>query len=198
MSAAPKYRLKTGSNAEKPDMNWSQAQETITMLALAVAQIESTLTDGSQSVGDLTDSFTTIVSDAEKIRKAVDGITPETIGTVKETVDAAVGDISQRIHKAVIAFQFYDRISQKLDHVCNSMEDLGNLIGNPEKLCNPKAWTGLQNNIKDSYSMEAERLMFEYILRGHPIEEALEVYRHHFKQESEQKDDGIEDSVEFF
>lgn len=200
VSTATKYHLRTGSNASNPDMNWSQAQETITMLALAVAQIETTLTEGSRSVGELTESFTTIAKDASHIKKVVSEITPDTIGTAKESVETAVEDISSRIHQAVVAFQFYDRISQKLDHVCDSMEHLGKLISDPEQLCNPRSWSSLQSNIKSSYSMEAERLMFEYILRGHPIEEALEVYRHHFLQEREQREqtnDG-EDSVELF
>ena len=39
-----------GSSSVNPDLDWSQIKETISMLCLAMAQIETTLTDSSKSV----------------------------------------------------------------------------------------------------------------------------------------------------
>ncbi len=64
-------------------------------------------------------------------------------------------------------------------------------------LYNPERWHALQEQIKNSYTMDAERIMFEHILRGHSIEEALEIYRHHFKLTEARKDEG-DDDVELF
>ena len=64
-------------------------------------------------------------------------------------------------------------------------------------LYNPERWHALQERIKNSYTMDAERIMFEHILRGHSIEEALEIYRHHFKLTEARKDEG-DDDVELF
>lgn len=46
------------STAARPDLDWSQARETIMMLKLAVAQIAMVLQESSGSVDVLTHSFT--------------------------------------------------------------------------------------------------------------------------------------------
>ena len=70
-------------------------------------------------------------------------------------------------------------------------------MNDPSALYDPQRWHALQEKIKSSYTMEAERIMFEHILRGHSIEEALEIYRHHFDNaEQGKKQDG--DEIELF
>ena len=44
--------------------------------------------------------------------------------------------------------------------------------------------------------MEEERLMFEHIMNGASVSEALEIYRHHFEQAAKKDDDS--DEVELF
>lgn len=187
-----------GSSAHNPDLDWSQIRETITMLALAVAQVESSMTDGAQSVSTLTESFTRMATYVKKIRNTTTKVTPENLDQFKKVISATAEDLEDDVQEAVIAFQFYDRISQRLEHVCNSLDRLGGLISKPESLYNPQEWTNLQNLIKSSYTMEAERIMFEHILRGHSIEEALDIYRHHFNTQEEGKDEDTGDDVELF
>ena len=92
------------------------------------------------------------------------------------------------IQGAVVAFQFHDRTTQRLDHVCKNLDRLGVLISSPESLYNPEHWKAFQDQIKGSYSMESERIMFEHILQGQSIEQALQIYRHHFEEsEKEEK-----------
>ena len=43
-------------------LNWSQIGETLTLLALAVAQIDTSMKEGNDSVDTLTHSFTSIAS----------------------------------------------------------------------------------------------------------------------------------------
>ena len=184
-----------GSTSHNPDLDWSQIRETITMLALAVAQVESSMTDGTQSVNTLTDSFTRMADYVKKIRVVTQKVTPEKLPHFKNVIENAATRLEEDVQNAVIAFQFYDRISQRLDHVCKSLDQLGGILNNPSALYDPQRWHTLQEKIKGSYTMEAERIMFEHILRGHSIEEALEIYRHHFdnaEQGKEQDGDEIE------
>ena len=186
-----------GSSAHNPDLDGSQIRETITMLALAVAQVESSMTDGEQSVSTLTASFTKMAEYVKKIRDVSQKITPDKLEKYKQVIATTAEDLEENVESAVIAFQFYDRISQRLDHVCNSLDRLGGIISNPENLYNPEKWKHLQDSIKSSYTMEAERIMFEYILRGHSIQEALSIYRHHFEQEEANKNPD-DDEIELF
>lgn len=45
--------------------------------------------------------------------------------------------------------------------------------------------------------MEAERIMFEFIMRGGSVKEALEIYHHHFI-EKQHHDDSTNDEIELF
>ncbi len=166
------------------------------MLALAVAQVESSMTDGAQSVDTLTQSFTHMAHYIKKIRTVTQKVTPDTLQTFQEVIESTAITLEENVQDAVVAFQFYDRISQRLDHVCKSLDQLGGLINDPAALYNPSSWHALQENIKSSYSMEAERIMFEHILRGHSIQDALEIYRHHFNKGEEPSEDG--DEIELF
>lgn len=56
------------------------------------------------------------------------------------------------------------------------------------------AWRSVQEDIKSSYTMAAERIMFEHIMRDHNVAEALDIY-HQFKKNKEESfntDDDIE------
>lgn len=187
-----------GSSSENPDLDWSQIRETITMLALAVAQVETSMSDGAQSVSTLTESFTRMATYVSKIKNTTTKVTADNLPQFKQVISSTAADLEGDVQEAVIAFQFYDRISQRLDHVCRSLDQLGGLISKPESLYNPQEWNNLQNQIKSSYTMEAERIMFEHILRGHSIEEALEIYRHHFEQSEAGHDDETDDDIELF
>lgn len=199
MKSGKRYDISQhGSSVDNPDLDWSQVRETITMLALAVAQVESSMKDGEQSVSSLSASFTEMAEYLSKIRTLTHKVTPQNLDRYKSVIDETTGNLEANVQNAVIAFQFYDRISQRLDHVCHSLDQLGSLISKKDSLYNPDSWKQLQDKIKSSYTMDAERIMFEHILRGHSIEEALEIYRHHFDQQDQGKDQQSGDEVELF
>lgn len=191
-------QVKTGSSSDSPDLDWSQVKETITMLCLAVAQIETTLTDGTQSVGKLTEAFISIVDRITDISDCAHRIQDEHHKEEKAYIIATSQDIKNQVQESVIAFQFYDRISQRLDHVTGSINHLRALIGNPNQLYNPASWSQLQQEIRNSYTMEAERIMFEHIMQGASVDEALEIYHHHFELEKNKTQDDTDDEIELF
>ena len=188
----------TGSSSQSPDLDWSQVKETITMLCLAVAQIETTLTDGTQSVGKLTEAFISIVERISDISDCAHRIQDEHHKEEKAYIIETSQEIKNQVQESVIAFQFYDRISQRLDHVTGSINHLRALIGNPNQLYNPASWSQLQQEIRNSYTMEAERIMFEHIMQGASVDEALEIYHHHFELEKNTAQDDSGDEIELF
>jgi hypothetical protein len=162
----------TPSTSENPDLDWSQVRETVLMLDLAIAQISSTLVDGDESVSTLADSFTSMVGNAEMIKLAADNL-PDS--GEKDTIMQNCQAVSAEMNKAIVAFQFYDSMTQRLEHVSKSLEVLGQLVTDPAQLYNPYAWRGLQEKIKSKYTVESERLMFEAIRNGQSVEEALKI-----------------------
>jgi hypothetical protein len=158
------------STSFNPDLDWSQVRETVMMLNLAVAQIAHSLQDGDESITSLGDSFTTMVGNIEMARLAASKLDPS---PENETIMSNCSVALAQIQQAIIAFQFYDRLSQRLSHVAKSLDSLGNLVSDQSRLYNPYEWRGLQEKIKSRYTLESERRMFEAILNGTSVDEAM-------------------------
>ena len=179
------------SSADKPDLDWSQVRETVQMLNLAVAQISGTLHEGDESVNHLASTFTSMVGNVETANIAAENL-PDS--TEKETIRSNCQAVAKEMQNAIIAFQFYDKLTQRLGHVADSLHVLSNLVSSPEQLYNPYAWRGLQEKIKSNYTVEGERAMFDIILSGRGVDEALALAKQ-IREEAEQQDD---DDVELF
>jgi hypothetical protein len=160
------------STAAKPDLNWSQVKETVLMLNVAVSHIERTMRDGDESINTLVETFTSLVGKAQTIKKAA-GNLPET--DEKSTILGNCKDISSKVNGAIVALQFYDKLSQRLSHISHSLGSMAELINNPEQLFNPYEWHGLQEMIKSKYTNETDRAMFDAILNGSSVEDAIKM-----------------------
>ena len=175
------------SRADNPDLDWSQVRETILMLNLAVAQIELSLRNGNDSVTCLGDSFTAMAGDVEMIRAAADAL-PDCVST--DTISERCSRVSEQMQDAIIAFQFYDKMTQRLSHLSNSMAALATLVNTPTELYNPYAWRSLQDKIKSTYTVPSDIAMFEAILTGCSVEDALKASEQ--ATQERQDDDDIE------
>lgn len=176
------------STSENPDLDWSQIRETVMMLNLAIAQISGTLKDGDDSVAALADSFTTMMGNVEIAHLAAEELAES---TEKETIIKNCNLVTSEMQHVIVAFQFYDKLNQRLSHVSGSLDVLGKLVSDPGKLYNPYEWRGLQKKIQSKYTVESDRQMFEYILSGHSVEAALEMAKQ-AEQSAKQDDEDIE------
>ena len=168
------------------------------MLYLAVCQIEATLTDSNGSVDTLTQSFTTLASHNSDIsKKILDVVTPSDLDEFKEDIIETASQMNANISASVRAFQFYDRVNQRLDHVARSLEKVSGVMTDETSLHEPEAWRRIQNDIKNSYTMDAERIMFEHIMDGGSIENALVIYQQHIDKTRSHPRDDVDD-IELF
>ncbi len=179
-----------GSDARHPDLDWSQVRETILMLELAVAQIETAMKDSDGSVGVLADSFTAMMDSIRQINDEVRAL-PEDAKTAgpHQIISGHCEDVISRMQSVIIAFQFYDKLTQRLNHVSRSIDSLAGLISTPARLYSPEEWRALQELIRSKYTMEEERRMFDAIMRGMNISQALAVY-HTAMQEKKRREEG--------
>lgn len=181
------------------EQNWSHVKETINMLYLAVCQIEATMTDSNKSVDTLTDSFTKLATHTSDVSAQVQDLSRvDELEAFKSDIATTATELNNNISSSIQAFQFYDRVCQRLDHVARSLENVSSLMSQENSLQNPEEWRRLQLKIKNSYTMEAERIMFEYIMRGGSVGEALDIYRHHFDKEQDKSPDVDNDEIELF
>lgn len=173
--------------------------ETVNMLYLAVCQIETTMTEANTSVDTLTQSFTHLAGHTRHVSGQIKEISKiEDLEVFKKDVTQTADEIQTNISRAIQAFQFYDRVCQRVDHVARSLEKVSRLLEDDRNLNNKESWLDIQNQIKSSYTMEAERIMFEFIMRGGSVREALEIYQHHFEQSEKRDNDNSHDEIELF
>ncbi|MCB1927205.1 MAG: hypothetical protein KDH17_04110, partial [Rhodocyclaceae bacterium] len=59
---------------------------------------------------------------------------------------------------------------------CHSLEALGSLVADKGRLYNPSEWVGLQEKIRSRYSTAEEHDMFQAVMRGVGVQQALDEY----------------------
>lgn len=178
METEDEARGRRGTRAHTPDLDWSQVRETVLMLELATAQIEAAMGEGENSVQVLTGAFTEMAGRIAGIQGALAELPADP--AVDGARAALLGDAERmraQVHQSVLAFQFYDKLVQRLSHVCRGLEGLAELVEDRVRLFNPEEWVALQARIRKVYSTPEERAMFEAVLAGMPVREALESHR---------------------
>ena len=175
-----------GTRVNAPDLDWSQVRETVLMLELSAGQIEGAMKDSNASVEVLTDSFTTMAGYMKMIGDSVAAL-PDSgeSGVAKEQLAGVTQHVSGMVHQAIIAFQFYDKLVQRLAHVHHSLASLSGLVSDTNRLYHPGEWKALQEKIRSKYSMREEQAMFEAVMAGMPVKEALEKFMTEMKDKSD-------------
>ena len=151
-------------------MDWSQVRETVKLLTVSVAQVQNGVKTGDESVNTLTNSFTGMVNHMNAVNDILR--TMDSNDQTNEALQHCLA-VSEKIQSSIVAFQFYDRLQQCLEHVATGLKELSTLIDDPQRLYNPIEWKKFQDQIRSRYSMESEKKMFDAILQGKSLEEAL-------------------------
>jgi len=152
------------------DHNGDHIKQTVQMLNLAVARLEHAMSDGNENVDTLTESFTSLASSIDNMRYAADEM-PDSMPH-KHAILYHAEAVTAKISTAVMAFQFYDKLSQRLSHISKSLQGLNEIFDNAEHN-NPQAWLNLQQMIKSRYTLDSDKAMFDAILQGKSVAEIL-------------------------
>jgi hypothetical protein len=177
--------------------NHSHIKDTLTMLGITVAQIRTSLSDSNSNADTLSSTFAQIADNVLTVHgsaMSISCVEPKDQMEL-ELIQVASSAAKAKISEAVVDFQFFDRLNQRLSHVTKSLDDMSALIRNPDRLQDPAAWMELQSNLHDSYSMESERLMFTSIMSGSSIEDAIAVYHANAPEQGEETES---DDVDLF
>ncbi|CAA9889599.1 conserved hypothetical protein [Candidatus Methylobacter favarea] len=162
----------SSSHSKKPDPDWSEVRETVKLLSLSAIQIEDLLKESDLSINTLTQAFTVIVEHMQAVNNYLLALEA---GQTRDEALVCCSETGDKIHSAIVAFQFYDRMVQCLHHVTSNLSGLSQLLGNPERLHNPGEWLKFQKQIRSRYTMESEKLMFDAIFQDKSVEGALVV-----------------------
>ena len=181
-------------NNDVGEADWTHVRETVRMLFLAIAQIEIALHESDASVEHLTESFTSMLGKEADIAKSMEKLSTSGMDhSLCESIKLTTEEVSERMQSTIVAFQFYDRLTQRLSHVGSSMGALSTLLEDDERLHEADEWKNLQSVIKSKYSMREEYELFDVVMAGGGVREAIR----HFN-EAKKDDTDTDNDIELF
>ncbi len=153
-------------------VQWS---ETMHMLDLSANQIDLTIQEGNESMELLMDSFSALTDHLEDLEGMLTAYREKSKGDTND-LDKHCQETKKKINQSVIGLQFYDRFTQRLHNVRESLAVLAALIDDPEKQNVPEEWTILRDKIKSNYSIEQQKTIFHALMQGADIDEVFELF----------------------
>jgi hypothetical protein len=150
---------------------WTPEQQIARMLALCEAQMESALSESDVAVEALIKSFSGLIEAGQAL------------GSLSEKTPAEAGaaDLAQQLDAlrkqtaaAIVAFQFYDKLTQRLGHVRYSLSALAMFVCDRTKSGEREQWKRMFSTLRRLYRTEEERELFKLMVDGASAEEARE------------------------
>jgi hypothetical protein len=138
------------------------------MLYLSTAQIETSMHEDTEVFQQLSDAIISIANASQNI---IANHTQSPLFDQNSSIDnlrSSAKEISDQVNLSISACQFHDHNTQRLTHVTTSLSMVCRIISTPDHYHSQDHWEQLQLDIKDSYTMETERIMM-----GASVEEAL-------------------------
>src|SRR5262245_28956828 len=135
-------------------------------LGLCEAQMESALNDSDVAVDALVKAFTSLAETTRSITALTQNMPPEAKALLGEGLQQQVESIVRQTANAVVAFQFYDKLTQRLGHVRYSLSTLALFVCDRAQTAEPEQWKRLLNTMRRLYKTEEERQIFQMIKIG--------------------------------
>lgn len=186
----------------KYSLGSKEIQETIMVLNLSVAQIDLSITEGDNSVNTLIDSFTYMSQHIEKIQSTscelIEAAGDSVANDVHQNLLTATGELSGKMQQAIIAFQFYDKLSQRLAHVSHGLSGLADIVSHEMRVKSPEEWEAFKASVRRGTTMREEEELFELIFdKQVPAQEAIEIMKERMRNRMHEEDQD-EEEIEFF
>jgi hypothetical protein len=162
----PNANENSPASAATPSPNWSPQQQTARLLALCEAQMEAATQDSDHAVDTLVNSFSDLMSLVRELSIESNSNHTDT-QTIKfaseEEMKQRYLKLSRQVNNAIVAFQFYDKLSQRLGHVRYSLSTLALFICDRMNSQKPEHWDKLITTLGRLYRTAEERAIFDSI-----------------------------------
>lgn len=123
---------------------------------LAIALIKFCVQDGDNASKEISDRLTTMQA---QVNGAISLLGSDDHAIA---IGGKLNDLSSEIMNTVIALQFFDRISQRMEHAVESVEAISDAASEKSK------------TLEQRFTMDDERILYDALLEGCSVEEALD------------------------
>jgi hypothetical protein len=158
---------------------WTPERQIAHLLGLCEAQMESALAESDQAVDELIKAFTGLHETTRALSAIADDLPPELREKLSGKLEQQVGAIHEQMSSAVVAFQFYDKLTQRLGHVRYSLTSLAMFVCNRAQTSQRESWQRLFGTLRRLYRTEEEREIFQLMVQGASAEDARAQAEHH-------------------
>ena len=145
---------------------WTPEQQIAHMLELCEAQMESALSESDIAVDALIKAFSGFAETARAVGTATEGLPAELRQGPVAGIDKQVTAMTQQVAAAIVAFQFYDKLNQRLGHVRYSLASLAGFVCDRAQARERDQWRQLFGTLKGLYRTEEERQIFQLMVEG--------------------------------
>lgn len=151
------------------DKQLIEQTEKISMaLNLSIAQIDRSLEEGGDEISKLIENFNFMSSMLKQIQEHNLNIlnknqSDDIINEKSQMIQNTSASLQFQMNSTIIAFQFFDRMTQRLQHVSKSLDELTQLVQKDVSEQSPEQWEKFRSVVGKQVSMEEEQQLFEMI-----------------------------------
>jgi len=131
---------------------------------ILVAQLKFSLRESGSSVATLSNSFMDMVKDVGELKALL-----ESPGSADEVKEEALGICNRFLDRTIagtVGFQFYDKLSQRLNHMAITLEQIGEYATDKDGAIDLKE---IRESINSRHSMVEDQALFEALAAGDSI-----------------------------
>jgi 6-pyruvoyl-tetrahydropterin synthase len=182
-------------------LEWKELSQTIMALNLSIAQIDLSMTEGSYSIDTLIDTFNFMREGLDRLNHSVLNDEIQDVAELKLRLLQESQVLSEKVTASIVAFQFYDKLSQRLQHVSKSLSSLSDIISHEERTVDEAKWNSFLEKMAKYATMREEYELYELIFtQGLSGEQAIEVMKDRMRARMEERKNqpAPEDDIELF
>jgi hypothetical protein len=154
-------------HAAAPDLAHGEPEHHLArMLGLCEAQMESALNDSDAAMDALVNAFTGLAETTRAITALAQEMPPQAKALLGDGLQRQAETIARQVASAVVAFQFHDKLTQRLGHVRYSLSTLALFVCDRSRAADPEHWGRLLKTLRRLYRTEEERKIFQMIVDG--------------------------------
>ncbi|HEU4531881.1 MAG TPA: hypothetical protein VFR59_11880 [Steroidobacteraceae bacterium] len=135
-------------------------------LELFASQVSVSVRESEQPVATLAHCMLAVSDEARQILDCLHRSAAAPQALDRATIERNCAAMLERLQLAVVAFQFHDLLTQRLQHVRTGLAELAATLQDPRQRHNPEHWNAMGERIRDRYSLQEQRSLFEELVNG--------------------------------
>jgi hypothetical protein len=144
--------------------DWTPERQMAQMLGLCEAQMDSAQQESDQAVDVLVQAFTALAETTRSVGALAEGLAAQSVAKQDPQLQEQLKLLSGQMASAVVAFQFYDKLTQRLGHVRYSLSALALFACNATQTQQPEQWQRLLGTLRRLYRTQEERAVFQNVM----------------------------------